>query len=61
MRLKSGAGEAITLSRKVNSEAIEGHPGAMEYQPGILEVSTELGSTVARPGAGDPWAIMEHW
>jgi len=41
----------LALSRKVNSVAMEAHPGAMEYQPGILEAPTELLSTVASPGA----------
>jgi hypothetical protein len=40
LRLKSGAVEAKP-NKKVNSVAMEGHPGAMEYQPGILEAPIE--------------------
>ncbi len=32
----------LSLSRKVNSVAMEGHPGAMEQQTGLLEAPTEL-------------------
>jgi hypothetical protein len=53
----------LALSRKVNSVAMEAHPGAMEYQPGILEAPTELLSTVASPGAVEtiPAILLEQW
>jgi hypothetical protein len=52
----------LALSRKVNSVAMEAHPGAMEYQPGILEAPTELLSTVASPGAVEtiPAILLEQ-
>jgi hypothetical protein len=41
---------------------MQGHPGAMEYQPGILEAPTELWSTVAHPGAVEtiPGLLLEQ-
>jgi hypothetical protein len=41
LRLKSGAVEANS-KQESKTVALEGHPGAVEYQPGILEAPTEL-------------------
>jgi hypothetical protein len=44
----------LTLTRKVNSVSMKGHLGAMEYQPGILEVPNELRCEAQ-------WPLLEQW